>query len=220
MDRRGSYARRAGIVSRYVVRDERHLVRMAVTDRTVSSTVLNRCWCTASGVELSASTVRRSILRARLVDRMPFRLLSLSRNHQRLRLKRARERSHRRAEWQNLVFRDEFRFNLSYNDAHIRVRLVVVNCIADRHSGHLANKKVLFHHDNAPAHTSAVATAKLHYELLPHPPYSPDLALCDFFLFPNLKKSLARQKFESSVKVIAATEAYFADLEKTYFQVS
>jgi len=85
---------------------------------------------------------------------------------------------------------------------------------------HLAKKKVLFHHDNAPAHTSAVATAKLvelHYELLPHPPYSPDLAPCDFFLFPNLKKSLAGQKFESNEEVIAATEAYFADLEKTYF---
>jgi hypothetical protein len=32
-----------------------------------------------------------------------------------------------------------------------------------------------------------------------------------------LKKSLAKQKFESSEEVIAATEAYFADLEKTYF---
>ena len=75
---------------------------------------------------------------------------------------------------------------------------------------HLAKKKVLFHHDNAPAHTSAVATAKLvelSYELLPHPPYSPDLAPCDFFLFPNLKKSLAGQKFESNEEVIAVTEA-------------
>ena len=47
-----------------------------------------------------------------------------------------------------------------------------------------------FHHDNAPVHTSAVATAKLvelGYELLPHPPYSPDLAPCDFFLFPNME---------------------------------
>jgi len=26
------------------------------------------------------------------------------------------------------------------------------------------------------------------YELLPHLAYSPDLALCDYFLFPNLKK--------------------------------
>ncbi|EGI60951.1 Histone-lysine N-methyltransferase SETMAR, partial [Acromyrmex echinatior] len=58
---------------------------------------------------------------------------------------------------------------------------------------------------------------ELGYELLPHPPYSPDLAPCDFFLFPNLKKSLAGQKFQSNEEVIAATEVYFADLEKTYF---
>jgi len=36
---------------------------------------------------------------------------------------------------------------------------------------HFAKKKVLFHHDNAPAHTSALAKVKiveLGYELLPH----------------------------------------------------
>jgi len=85
---------------------------------------------------------------------------------------------------------------------------------------HLVKNKVLFHHDNAPAHTSALAKAKLvelGYELLPHPPYSPDLAPCDLFLFPNLKKLLAGQKFASNKEVAAATEAYFADLEKTYF---
>jgi len=79
---------------------------------------------------------------------------------------------------------------------------------------------VLFHHDNAPAHTSALAKTKLvvlGYELLPHPPCSPDLAPCDLFLFPNLKKSLAEQKFASNEEVVAVTEAYFADLEKTYF---
>jgi len=32
-----------------------------------------------------------------------------------------------------------------------------------------------------------------------------------------LKKSLAGQKFESNEEVVAATEAYFADLEKTCF---
>ena len=38
---------------------------------------------------------------------------------------------------------------------------------------HLAQKKVLFHHGNAPAHSSAIAIAKLvelRYELLPQPP--------------------------------------------------
>ena len=61
--------------------------------------------------------------------------------------------------------------------------------------------------------------AKLHYKLLPHPLYSPDLTPCDFYLFPNLKKSLAGQKFELSKEVIAAMEAYFADLEKTFFRL-
>jgi len=58
---------------------------------------------------------------------------------------------------------------------------------------HLAKKKVLFHHDNAPV-----------YELLPHPPYSRDLAPCEFFVFPNLKKSLTGQKFASNEEVVAA----------------
>ena len=59
--------------------------------------------------------------------------------------------------------------------------------------------------------------SNLGYELLPHPPYSPDLTPCNFVSFPNLKKSLAGRKFESNEEVIAAKEAYFADLQKTCF---
>jgi len=43
------------------------------------------------------------------------------------------------------------------------------------------------------------------------------LTPCNFFLFPNLKKSLAGQKFASNEEVVSATEAYLADIEKTYF---
>ena len=64
-----------------------------------------------------------------------------------------------------------------------------------------------------PAHTSATEKLiELGYKLPPHPPYSPDLAPCDFFLFPNWKKSLVGHKFELNEEVIRATEAYFADL--------
>jgi len=62
--------------------------------------------------------------------------------------------------------------------------------------------------------------AKLHelrFELLPHPPYSPDLTLCDFFLFPNLKIWNERKKFSSNEEVIAAVDAYFKGLETSYF---
>ena len=48
-------------------------------------------------------------------------------------------------------------------------------------------------HDNAPAHTALSFReflAKKNIPLLPHPPYSPDLAPCDFYLFPKLKLKL------------------------------
>jgi len=84
----------------------------------------------------------------------------------------------------------------------------------------LAHKKVLFHHDNAPAHTSAIVVAKLMeigFQLVSHPPYSPDLAPSDYYLFPNLKKWLAGKRFYSNEEVIAETSGYFSDLDKSYY---
>lgn len=85
---------------------------------------------------------------------------------------------------------------------------------------HLAKKKILFHQDNARVHTCVIAMAKFHelgYQLLPHPPYSPDLAPSDYFLFPNMKKWLGGKRFGSNDDVIAETNAYFEGLERTYF---
>ena len=50
---------------------------------------------------------------------------------------------------------------------------------------------VLFHQDNAPAHKSVVAMAAVcdcGFELVDHPPCSPDLASSDYILFPNMKR--------------------------------
>ena len=55
-------------------------------------------------------------------------------------------------------------------------------------------------HDNAPAHKSHLVQeylAKENAETLPHPAYSLDLAPYDLFLFPHLKKYLARRSFKS-----------------------
>ena len=61
--------------------DDCYLVCMAVMDCTTLSTVLSRSWSTATGLDLSASTVRRHLLRAGLMARMPLRRLPLSRDH-------------------------------------------------------------------------------------------------------------------------------------------
>jgi len=46
------------------------------------------------------------------------------------------------------------------------------------------NNSQLLHHDNAPAHLSLLVRdclAKNNTVIMPQPPYSPDLAFCDFF---------------------------------------
>jgi histone-lysine N-methyltransferase SETMAR len=40
--------------------------------------------------------------------------------------------------------------------------------------------------------------ADLHFEVLKHPAYSPDLAPSDYYLFLNLKKHLKGRKFSST----------------------
>ena len=47
-----------------------------------------------------------------------------------------------------------------------------------------------FQQDNAPVHNSILVTdymTKMGIKTVPHPPYSPDLAPCDFCLFPKLR---------------------------------
>lgn len=86
---------------------------------------------------------------------------------------------------------------------------------------HLQKKKVLLHQDNAPSHKSVKTMAKIHelgFELLPHPPYSPDLAPSDYFLFSDLKRMLVGKKFSSNEEVIAETEAYFEANDKSYYK--
>ena len=71
--------------------------------------------------------------------------------------------------------------------------------IAKKRRGKL-HKQILFHHDNAPAHSSKAVRSQLRefrWETLAHPPYSPDLAPSDFFLFPNLKGHLKGTRFQS-----------------------
>ena len=59
-------------------------------------------------------------------------------------------------------------------------------------------RRLLLHHDNASVH-SAKATVQFleesRVQTIGHPPYSPDLAPCDFYLFPMVKEKLRGRKF-------------------------
>jgi histone-lysine N-methyltransferase SETMAR len=53
----------------------------------------------------------------------------------------------------------------------------------------------LLHHDNAPSHTSVLTQqflSKQKTSVIPHPPYSNNLAPCDLLLFPKMKLRRSR----------------------------
>ncbi|UYV72323.1 hypothetical protein LAZ67_9002640 [Cordylochernes scorpioides] len=63
----------------------------------------------------------------------------------------------------------------------------------------------ILHHDNARPHTAHLVTsflAKNGTEILPQPPYSPDIAPNDFFLFPKLKAVLKGRHFDTREDII------------------
>ncbi|GBP88065.1 Mariner Mos1 transposase [Eumeta japonica] len=67
--------------------------------------------------------------------------------------------------------------------------------------------RIILRHDNASCHTSAEATRFLEgqkIELTSYPPYSPDLAPKNFYLFPSVKNKLRGQHFSSREETVDA----------------
>jgi histone-lysine N-methyltransferase SETMAR len=85
-------------------------------------------------------------------------------------------------------FLKERTINVAYYSKLLKDRAKPV-CPSKRRG--LSAKSVCLLHDNAPAHTAAVTTGileEMHWEVLPHPVYSPDLAPSDSHLFSPLKE--------------------------------
>ena len=59
---------------------------------------------------------------------------------------------------------------------------------------------------------------ELSFELLPHPPYSPNLAPSNYYLFADLKKMLQGKRFYSKEEVITKTNAHFEAKDKSFYK--
>jgi histone-lysine N-methyltransferase SETMAR len=72
---------------------------------------------------------------------------------------------------------------------------------------------VLFLQDNASLRTAALThwkLAELHFEVLKHPAYSPDLAPSGYHLLPNVKYHLKGTKISTTEDAIPAADDWFA----------
>ncbi|GFW18878.1 mariner Mos1 transposase [Trichonephila clavipes] len=85
----------------------------------------------------------------------------------------------------------------------------------------VTSQGVVFHHDNTKPHTSLVTRQKLlelGWDVLPHSPYSPDLAPSDYFLFRSLRNSLNGKSFNNDDDVKSYLIQFFANKNQKFYE--
>jgi transposase len=88
-------------------------------------------------------------------------------------------------------------FNAEYFVEHILNQVHLLQIVT---AARTQKKRFILHMDNSPIHKARVVKAKLAQMpvyLAPHPPYSPDIAPSDFFLFGYLKEKMLGLEFDS-----------------------
>lgn len=80
---------------------------------------------------------------------------------------------------------------------------------------------IILQHDNARPHTAKLTKEKLqelHWEVLPHPAYSPDLAPSDYHLFRDLQANLDELHFENDEDAEKWLRTYFDQKPRIFFE--
>lgn len=84
-------------------------------------------------------------------------------------------------------------------------------------------ERCVFHHDNAPLHrsnqTSFLIRNTFNWDILPQPPYSPDISPSDCWLFRSLKNFLRWRNLAEDGQLENAIDEFFdAKLSTNFFQ--
>ncbi|GFV77675.1 transposable element Tcb1 transposase [Trichonephila clavipes] len=121
-------------------REDRQIVRMVVTDRSVASRTIPQHIETVMHHSVSAHTIRRRLQQSGLSAKRPFLGLPLTQNRRRLRRQWCDERRIWVAEWNKVVFTDESRICLQHDNGRIRVwrhrgEKMLNSCVILRHTG-------------------------------------------------------------------------------------
>ncbi len=85
------------------------------------------------------------------------------------------------------------------------------------------DRTFILQHDNASSHTAVPTLALIGssgIQMIAHPPYSPDLTPCDFFLFPRMKAELRGQRFRGRDEVQTAVKEALKNIGPEEFQTA
>ncbi len=103
---------------------------------------------------------------------------------------------------------------------YVKTLAKLKECIRKKRPQLWSDKSFILHHDNASPHTSFETTKKMKewgLDILEHPPNSPNLAPCDFSIFPKLKKELRGKQFQTIKQVQDAARKLLLKMPKDIF---
>jgi transposase len=121
--------------------------------------------------------------------------------------------------WSNIEVHTVIRFLRLKSTSPAKTHRHVVEVAVRRKQPGFLQRGIVLLHDNARPHTANPTYELLwryNWEVLDHPPYSPDLAPSDFHLFGPLKKHLGGRRFTTDSEVQQAVMSWLQDFD-TYF---
>ena len=104
-------------------------------------------------------------------------------------------------DWKGVLYYELLTENQMINSNKYSSQLDQLKAVLDKKCLELVNRKcIIFHQDTPRPHVSLMTRQKLlqlGWEILIHPPYSPDIATSDFHLFQSLQNSLNGKTYNS-----------------------
>lgn len=83
------------------------------------------------------------------------------------------------------------------------------------------HEKVILLHDNAKPHVAKPVKQYLEtlkWDVLPHPPYSPDIAPSDYWLFRRMQNDLTGQRFTSYKEIQKWLETWMSERDELFYR--
>lgn len=81
--------------------------------------------------------------------------------------------------------------------------------------------QIIIHQDNAPGHRAQsmqLEIGLLGFETLEHPPYTPDVAPMDFWVFPEIKAQLRGRRFDSGLELQIETKRIVSSFDNIWYE--
>lgn len=125
-------------------------------------------------------------------------------------------------DWKGIIYYELLPYGQTLNSDIYCQQLDRLKRAIDQKRPELANRRgVVFHQDNARPHTSIVTRQKLRelgWEVLMHPPYSPDLAPSDYHLFLALQNFFSDKKLASREECENQLLEFFVNKDQDFYE--